>query len=180
MGDRVESLKQGGRQEWRKGKLSSGRKGKSQQYQTYVSSSSSSEYEISSSDEEKSDSKASRTLPTSTSTMASLRLHLELKLRKARKGGPGRRRRSSGEGEEGSTRSCENKAMVRPRKKIVREESKTLDLRNGSSDECEEEEERGTGLEDRLLKLKLGNKKKKQQKLNDSSRSKANQMERDE
>ena len=180
MGDRVESLKQGGRQEWRKGKLSSGRKGKSQQYQTYVSSSSSSEYEISSSDEDKSDnSKARRTLPTSTSTMASLRLHLELKLRKARKGGPGRRRRSSGEGEEGSTRSCENKAMVRPRKKIVREESKTLDLRTGSSDECEEEENRGTGLEDRLLKMKLGN-KKKQQKLNDSSRSKANQMERDE
>ena len=107
--------------------------------------------------------------------MASLRLHLELKLRKARKGG-GRRRRSSGEGEEGS-RSCENKVMVRPRKKIVREESKTLDLRNGSSDECEEDG--GTGLEDHLLKLKLGN-KKKQQKSNDSSRTKANKMERDE
>ena len=174
-----------GRQGWRRGRQSGGRgrtssgRGRSQN-QTYISSSSSSEYEISSGDEENSDAETSslllvRTLPTSTSTMASLRLHLELKLRKARKGG-GRRRRSSEEGEEVS-RSCEKKVMVRPRKKIVREESATLDLRNRSSDESEDD--RRTGVEDHLLKLKLGNaKKKKPQKY--SSRRKVNQMERDE
>ena len=73
--------------------------------------------------------------------------------------------------------------MVRPRKKIVCKESNALDLRNGSSDDGEEdrraEVEDGLvdHLQDHLVKLKIG---KKQQRRNDSLRSKANKMERDE
>ena len=96
-------------------------------------------------------------------------------------GGLRRRRRSSGEGEEEGSRRCEKKAMVRPRKKIVCKESNALDLRSSDDGEEDRRAEVEDGLvdhlEDHLVKLKIG---KKQQRRNDSLRSKANKMERDE
>ena len=175
-----------GRQGWRKATLASGRKQKqAQEFQTLISSGSSSEFEISSEEEEGCATEAQgddtmvcrksfgKTLPTSTSTMTSLRLHLESKLRKTRKGG-GRRRRSSEREIGGTSKSCEKlvfeegdekvveeeageeKVMVKPRKKVVREGSKSLDFQNMRTFQC--------GIEDDLAWLKLGNKEKKMKK----------------
>ena len=194
-------MMESGRQGWRKATLASGRKQKqAQEFQTLISSSSSSEFEISSEEEEDcvtevqggetifGGKSCGRNLPTSTSTMTSLRLHLESKLRKTRKGG-GRRRRSSERELGGTSKSCEKlvfeegdekmveeeageeKVMVKPRKKVVREWSKSLDFQNMRTFQC--------GIEDDLARLKLGNKKKKL-KRNDFAISDVKRAERDE
>ena len=201
-----------GRQGWRKATLASGRKQKqAQEFQTLISSGSSSEFEISSEEEEGCATEAEggefcfdrkscrKNLPTSTSTMTSLRLHLESKLRKTRKGG-GRRRRSSERELGGTSKSCEKlvfeegdekmveeeageeKVMVKPRKKVVREGSKSLDFQNMEGSKSLDFHNMRTfqcGIEDDLARLKLGNKKKKL-KRNDFAVVDVNRADRDQ
>ena len=65
----------------------------------------------------------------------------------------------------------EEKVMVKPRKKVVREWSKSLDFQNMRTFQC--------GIEDDLARLKLGNKKKKL-KRNDFAVVDVNRADRDQ